>query len=261
MKSIQKIIAVFAVLMCMVNSGGESATNAPKFEGKKVTVKAVYVYEAISEQTENTLVAVKGKLASTEDIKKALANLPEGVLIYLDLSGVTGLTEIGKEAFKEESNTFHHLAGIVLPNSVTQIGDWAFGGCTSLESVTIPNSVTQIEGYAFSGCTALESVTIPNSITQIGYAAFYECTSLVSVTIPDSVTQIGDGAFFGCTSLESVTILNSVTQIGEYVFNECDNLVITFEGTERQWDNALGDNYVSQEVLFPNDDKNYYYDE
>ncbi len=195
MKSIQKIIAVFAVLMCMVNSGGESATNAPKFEGKKVTVKAVYVYEAISEQTENTLVAVKGKLASTEDIKKALANLPEGVLIYLDLSGVTGLTEIGKEAFKEESNTFHHLAGIVLPNSVTQIGDWAFCGCTSLESVTIPYSVT-----------------------QIGWQAFYDC----------------------------------------------DNLVITFEGTERQWNNAnaaVGNNYVFQEVLFPNDDKNYYYDE
>ena len=89
-------------------------------------------------------------------------------------------------------------------NPVTSIGDWAFGDCTSLESVTIGNSVTSIGDYAFSGCTSLESVTIGNSVTSIGYFAFKDCTSLVNITIPDSVTSIGDYAFKDCTSLETI---------------------------------------------------------
>ena len=52
--------------------------------------------------------------------------------------------------------------------SVTSIGDYAFVGCSKLQSVTIPNSVTSIGDYAFNDCRSLQSVTIPNSVTTIG---------------------------------------------------------------------------------------------
>ncbi len=91
---------------------------------------------------------------------------------------------------------------LVIPDSVTSIGDFAFEGCASLTSITIPDSVTSIGDFAFDNCDNLVSITIPDSVTSIGYGAFAHCTSLPSITIPDSVTSIGDDAFFGCSSLK-----------------------------------------------------------
>ena len=111
------------------------------------------------------------------------------------------------------------IKDLVIPNSVTAIGDHAFNFCTGLTSVTIPNSVTSIGEAAFYGCTDLTSVTIPNSVTTIGDGAFNRCYGLTSVTIPNSVTSIGEAAFSGCTGLTSVTIPNSVTTIEAYAFS------------------------------------------
>ena len=66
-----------------------------------------------------------------------------------------------------------------------------------ITDLVIPNSVTSIGDYAFSGCYKLTSITIPNSVTSIGIEAFYGCKSLTSVTIPNSVTSIGQRAFDG----------------------------------------------------------------
>ena len=111
------------------------------------------------------------------------------------------------------------ITKIVIPNSVTRIGDSAFKDCTSLISVNIPNSVTNIDIHAFFNCTSLTSINIPSSVTSIEIGVFVGCTSLKSVTIPNSVTSIGYYAFANCTSLKSVTIPNSVTSIGDYAFH------------------------------------------
>ncbi len=116
------------------------------------------------------------------------------------------------------------VTNLIIPNSVTSIGDYAFYWCTGLTSVTIGNSVTSIGDYAFDQCTGLMSVTIGNSVTSIGDCAFRGCTELTSVTIPDSVTSIGTGAFEVCTGLTSITIPDGITSIGDYAFSSCTGL-------------------------------------
>ena len=114
------------------------------------------------------------------------------------------------------------ITNLIIPNSVTSIGNYAFYGCSGLTSITIPNSVTSIGNGAFQYCSGLTSVTIPNSVTSIGNGAFYDCSGLTSVTIPNSVTSIGNYAFYGCSGLTSVTIGSGVTSIGDYAFDGVD---------------------------------------
>lgn len=91
---------------------------------------------------------------------------------------------------------------VVIPDSVTSIGWFAFRYCSGLTSVTIPNSVTSIGYSAFEDCSRLASVTIGNGVTSIGWSAFSGCSGLMSITIPDSVNFIGRSAFYGCKNLK-----------------------------------------------------------
>ena len=67
--------------------------------------------------------------------------------------------------------------------------------CRSLFEIVIPSSVTSIGDSAFSGCDSLSEIVIPSSVTSIGDHAFFGCRSLFEIVIPSSVTSIGKGAF------------------------------------------------------------------
>ena len=116
------------------------------------------------------------------------------------------------------------LKTVILSDSVTSIGEWAFYNCSGLTSVTVGNGVTSIDDYTFYNCSGLTSVTIPDSVASIGSGAFNSCSGLTSVTIPDSVTSIGNRAFYNCSGLTSATIGNGVTSIGSEAFRGCNSL-------------------------------------
>ena len=127
------------------------------------------------------------------------------------------VTNIGKYAFRDTHiPSKSKLTSVVIPDSVTSIGAGAFQD-TKLTSVVIPSSMTTIGGWAFSN-TNLTSVVIPFSVTSIGNYAFYN-TQLTEVVIGNSVISIGAGAFRD-TQLTEVVIPSSVTSIGNYAFQD-----------------------------------------
>ena len=151
------------------------------------------------------------------------------------------VTEIADDAFTYEGK---YAESIIIPNTVTVIGENAFQNCSKLTNLTMPDSVKRIKGWAFSGCSALTSfhipsglrsisegmlcgcsslneITIPSSVTEISGYAFGDCTSLKKVVISSNVQEIGENAFSNCTSLESITIPNSVRSIGSFAFYCC----------------------------------------
>jgi hypothetical protein len=168
----------------------------------------------------------------TDDFKSCEAlvsiNIPNSVTEIDDEAflGLTSLTEInvdsGNTNYISDQGILYNkdktslmlypkrkAGAYIMPNSVTDIENYAISGCTSLTSVTISNGITFIYGD-FRGCTSLASVTIPNSVTHIDDLAFDGCTSLASITIPSSVTSIDGYAFRGCTSLTSVTFQGTI---------------------------------------------------
>ena len=131
------------------------------------------------------------------------------------------------------------LKSVIIPDSVTGIGDRAFYDCYDLTSVTIGGGVTSIGVQAFWYCEALTGIAIPDSVKIIGEEAFLYCRGLTSLSLGNGVTRMEEGAFHGCSALTSLTIPESVMSIGKDAFNWCFGLTsVQFSGTIAQW-NAI----------------------
>lgn len=127
--------------------------------------------------------------------------------------------EIGDYSFR-----FIRFTSIILPKSVTRIGDFAFATSSALTSVTIPNGVTTIGESAFQGAFEMQTITLPNTLISIGNDAFSECSKLKSILIPSSVKSLGEQAFEYCGRLDSITLPIGIPSIGRATFRLCGNL-------------------------------------
>ena len=101
------------------------------------------------------------------------------------------LTRIGNNAFSKSD-----VLSVIIPNTVTTIGDEAFYHCSSMESVTIPNSVSTIEGYAFYGCNNLRSFTIGAFVQFIDENALSGCSNLQEITFCSTTPPTLEKSFF-----------------------------------------------------------------
>ena len=104
------------------------------------------------------------------------------------------------------------------------IGDYAFDGCSSLQSIDIPNGITQMGSYAFRNCSNMTSAKIGTGVTAINEYTFSGCSALKDVQIGSNVRTIGNYVFSGCTSLPVINIPKAVTSIGNYTFQNCTAL-------------------------------------
>lgn len=129
------------------------------------------------------------------------------------------LTEIGEYAFNKTA-----LASITLPQSIDKVGNGCFSDCKYLETVNFDGKIKEIGNSAFIGCISLKDIEIPSSVVNIGNSAFSSCISLKNIEIPSSVVSIGNSAFNSCTSLKNIEIPSSVVSIGKFAFIGCSAL-------------------------------------
>ncbi|MBR4155730.1 MAG: leucine-rich repeat domain-containing protein, partial [Bacteroidales bacterium] len=186
------------------------------------------------------------------------------------------VTSIGNDAFHYCEN----LIGVEIPNSVTYIGNSAFG-VSGLTSIEFPNSVTSIGTHVINSCPNIESVEIPSSLTEIGDYNFIYCPNLKSIKvdnnnpvydsrnncnaiietetntliagcsntiIPNSVSSIGKAAFVG-SDVINMEIPNSVISICDAAFCVCKKLenVIFEENSQLE---SIGDNSLPSYGVF-----------
>ena len=98
-----------------------------------------------------------------------------------------GTTKIAAYAFEQS-----HITEVYFPDSVTEIGDWAFNWCGNLKIIVFPKSLKVISTGICCDNTSLVSVTIPEGVTKVQQGAFSGCTSLSEVTLPSSVKTVED---------------------------------------------------------------------
>ena len=228
-----------------------SACSFRLFIGEKPNITPVMNEDLSTKRTEEELkeAIVDGRGVKYSKDGRKLLKAPG------ELSGAYSVNEGTRIICDSAFGNCDSLSEIVIPSSVTSIGDWAFSSCYSLKYISIPKSVICLNGNPFAEwygkleCLSpnfvyegdilfnkdksriisfrkqnIKSYVIPSSVTSIGDSAFRNCDSLSEIVIPSSVTSIGDGAFFCCRSLSEIGIPSSVTSIGDHAFYDCRSL-------------------------------------
>ena len=201
--------------------------------------------EAISESPSET------DIWETETEDSKLEELVEGDFLYTVSSNEAKITGYTGEDSRVE------IPSVIGSYPVTEIGNYAFEGCKSLEELVIPESVKKL-GYYIIKDTAISSITIPKSISNVNYnsvsggsngpltgagslkevifeegmtwlpsyiLASANYTSQVErVLMPDTVTTIGYAAFEDCKKLTEVDLPESLKTIGSYAFDGCTGI-------------------------------------
>ena len=130
------------------------------------------------------------------------------------------VTKIDGDIFGYRSS----VTDIVLPETVTEIGDNAFASAYKLKEISIPN-VTTIGANAFSGCSELNKIETGDNLVTIGDSAFKNCTKLSQFYTGNKLVSIGNDAFANCTDLFRFTLPETVTSVGDGAFSNCTSIL------------------------------------
>lgn len=133
-----------------------------------------------------------------------------------------GVTEIAKFAFTVRLNKYGSpedgadVEKLILSDTVTTIGEYAFGQCKKLKEIVWGKQISEIGSSAFAS-TALTEIEIPSTVKIIGKGAFSGCESLTKIVLPDGIEELGVHSFSN-SAVKMVEFSNSIKRIGDWCF-------------------------------------------
>ena len=212
-------------------------------------------------------IALKGAMtgydiSKDEEINENVTHLKK-IVVPEEIDGVK-VTKIGNEGEDIYRRVYigftsSYVEKIVLPNTITEIGDDAFASCINLKKINIPDSVTSIGSHAFWNCRSLESINIPDHCTWINEMTFFNCKSLKSISLPSHLLGMDRSAFTGC-GVEKIIIPGSVSKIEYYAFSGSKLKYVEIEnGVKGIEDGAFYDCEDLIEVSIPESVTSIYY--
>ena len=139
------------------------------------------------------------------------------------------VTSIYKDVFRDKN-----IISVIIPDSIKEIGNYAFYSCDSLTFVVIGNGVTTIGEYAFSHCTNLDVLTIGTSVTNIGRYGFAYCSNLSEI-------------FFNATQMSN---LSSKNEVFRYAGSERKNTKVIIGENVTRIPSYLFSPYTHQDNIY-----------
>jgi len=247
MKRKPLLVVAFIILCFNTLFGQLSKTVDVSMAGTLSTLLTSY------EKSNVTDLTISGALDAT-DLSFIRTQMSSLLNIDLSAANVEG-NRIPDLAFMWMTN----LKSVILPATLTAIGQAGFLLCTGLTSITFPPSLTTIEASAFLGCDNITSFTVPSSVISIGFSAFSSAnltavnvdeanlnycsvegvwfnknkTELIlypsgkadkNYIIPSTVTSVMGQAFSFCKYLTSLSVPSSTIDLGGAICYSCDSM-------------------------------------
>lgn len=152
------------------------------------------------------------------------------------------------------------MKSVILPESLTTIGDSAFAGCSALKSIVIPRKVSSIYQYAFSNCTGLKTVKLKTSkflnnactlggifencvqeyvfdVDSLTTNAVYSISNLNRVTVGQSCTTLEKNSLYRAT-IDTLWISKDIAYVGN------QNVTVRhffYQGSEADWNRVVNE--------------------
>lgn len=191
-------------------------------------------------------------IAEDTDTNGVTWALYESGYMWLDSEGDAAMTDYSSYSslpwYKHRSKITH----IIVSDRVLGIGNYAFYGCSNLQSVELGENVETIGEYAFYSCTGLTNVSMMDNVQEIGERAFQSCTKLTDVMWSENLRIIGTNAFRECKALTAVELGDYVTNIESYAFYNCQTLkeITIPESVTTLGGAAFGNTYSMEKIYY-----------
>lgn len=173
--------------------------------------------EQVNPASDFAYTADGGEVTITEYIGES-----EHVLIPDTIDGLP-VTALADKAFYEK-----HVTTVVVPDSVTQIGDMCFSGDNYLVSLKLPDGLAELPYGALESCFRLIDFDLPQGLKKISASALQFNQYLTHLDLPGGLREIEPLNFIGLFGLESLTLTD---ENEAFVLDETNGLLMTADGT------------------------------
>ena len=186
------------VIPSTITTLGSNSFRAPNLESAVFSASVTQSNTSIFQNCSN----LQSLVVDSETLTTLNVNFALNCTSLTDVTITSPLTTL--------SNSINYTSGV-------------FRGCSSLTDIDfLPETVEDIGGYAFGACSGLVTANLPPALTTLRSYAFNACTSLKSAILPENATgtlTLGDYVFSGCSALERVDLPVGTLTVGSNTFN------------------------------------------